>query len=358
MDAHACPGSGTDGAAAAVPRVPRSVRGAAPEAWTPELLARLFELLPPVTIACVSRPWADWARPRVAELRAEIARRRAAALDAAAAQFEADAAHGLRLPTWMLQQAWPGLTAEQQVRAACRLAYHGDVAVLTWALACRTGGWDEVGDGAGGGPLVCAAAAAGGSAEALECARLQFRLKWDARCCTAAARAGHVGILEVGRLLAPGGLLGGLLMSTGPHTCWSCLRGCMHGGACSAMATSWISCPSPSTHQPQLLPCSGFARAAARGTRRQSAPRLRGWERWRSWPGRAASGTTGGLSCARTPLPGAATWRSCRWARWKSKARLSLARTRCASSGPPLAIAAATLSSAACLPAVSLAVGD
>jgi hypothetical protein len=111
-------------------------------------------------ISRVTRECAAWAAPRAAALAAHVK----------AAEAESDVTAALAcfsVPLWLLQEAWPGLTPGQRLRAAARAAAHGDTATLSWALRAQSYGDDEMVSST----LICTAAAAGGHVEALQTAR-------------------------------------------------------------------------------------------------------------------------------------------------------------------------------------------
>jgi hypothetical protein len=100
----------------------------------------------------------------------------------------------LSIPLWALQEAWPQLDGLQRKRAAIRAAFHGDLAVLRWAMPRLANTY--------GMKAVCEAAAAGGQLDALQCA-LELGCPWNLSTCTAAARAGHLAVLQWARAQQP-----------------------------------------------------------------------------------------------------------------------------------------------------------
>jgi hypothetical protein len=166
------------------------------------LLAHVLSFLPPgdaiLTVPRLSKALAaEWA-PRVAKLREAAADDRASGWCHPFADLDT-----FSIPLWALQEAWPRLKRWQRDRAVHRAAYHGDLAMLRWALPQR-------GDGDGG--SFCVAAAAGGQLEALRCAgelgcAWQWDLclaSWDRRtCAVAASGGGHLAVLQWARAQQP-----------------------------------------------------------------------------------------------------------------------------------------------------------
>ncbi|GBF87708.1 hypothetical protein Rsub_00419 [Raphidocelis subcapitata] len=136
-------------------------------------------------VSRISRDWAAWAAPRADALAA-----RAAAAEAGGGPVAALACWSL--PLWLLQEAWPQLTPAQRLRAAARAAALGDAESLSWALAAARP--DDDGELARG-PLICAAAAAGGHLEALKAARAAG-CAWTDDVTTNAARGSHALLLH------------------------------------------------------------------------------------------------------------------------------------------------------------------
>jgi hypothetical protein len=124
--------------------------------------------------------WAAAAAPRVADVRAE-----AAAVEGEVWIDELVGLEYFSVPLWALQRAWWRLRGRQRTRAAARAAFHGDLAVLRWALAKLSAT----------GAHYCDAAAAGGQLEALQYVRT-LGYPWDAWSCSAAAAGGHLAVLQ------------------------------------------------------------------------------------------------------------------------------------------------------------------
>ena len=176
----------------------RARNAAAAAALPPHLLARVLSFLPPgdaiLTVPRLSKALAaEWA-PRVAELREE-----AAAARARVGPNRFVALETFSIPLWALQEAWPQLEQRQRVRAAERAAFHGDLDAMRWSLLRRRDYF----------VAYCAAAAAGGQLEALQCVRVRgcaWQLKvpnWDVSTSVAAASGGHLAVLQWGRAQRP-----------------------------------------------------------------------------------------------------------------------------------------------------------
>jgi hypothetical protein len=153
----------------------------------PELLALVFERLPPVeqcvTVSRLARSWRRWAAPKREPLRAAwftlpIEQRHLP-------QWEDQC----QLPQWCLAEAWPRLTEPQRASAAQRAAASGDLDRLQWLRSqdppCP---WDY---------QTCAEAAVYGHLDVLQWLRAQEPpCPWDAGACTAAACSGHLDVLQ------------------------------------------------------------------------------------------------------------------------------------------------------------------
>ncbi|KAI8472352.1 MAG: hypothetical protein J3K34DRAFT_392383 [Monoraphidium minutum] len=147
----------------------------------PVVLALIFERLPPIeqciSVARLSRAWRRWAAPK-----AEALRRKRRARGGGAAHH---------LPLWCMQEAWSSLPQPvARMGVLMHAARHGDVSALAWARrACAPAAcW---------GPLVCSAAASGGSLAALRWLRRQQPpCPWDDRACRASGVHGHVHVLQ------------------------------------------------------------------------------------------------------------------------------------------------------------------
>jgi hypothetical protein len=143
-----------------------------------ELLALVFERLPPaecLTVGRLARAWRRWAWPRrrrfLAGWRDLLAHKRP------------------QLPRWCVAEAWPRLSERQRGLAARRAAACGDLERLRWLLSqdppCPL--WEET----------CGDAAAEGHVDVLRLLRAQDPpCPWGVLTCTLAAANGHVDVLQ------------------------------------------------------------------------------------------------------------------------------------------------------------------
>jgi hypothetical protein len=145
----------------------------------PELLALVFERLPPVeqclTTSRLAREWQRWAVPGREQL--------------LAAWRELRADEKPQLPRWCLAEAWPRLSERQRGLAARRGAACGDLERLRWLRAqeppCPLG------------KEVCSDAAAEGHLDVLQWLRAQDPpCPWNERTCYRAARYGRLDVLR------------------------------------------------------------------------------------------------------------------------------------------------------------------
>ena len=182
----------------------RARGAAAAAAVPPDVLARVCSFLPPgdaiFMVPRISKALAAAGAPRLAALRSEVAPLMDEGEDkecgAASASLLA-----FSVPLWAVQEAWPRLEERRRTRVVARAAFHGDLAVLTWALPGREHTR----------ALYSVAAAAGGQLEALQYARSlgcpwlspwPVR-RWDKSVCTAAALHGHLAVLQWARAQRP-----------------------------------------------------------------------------------------------------------------------------------------------------------
>jgi hypothetical protein len=170
----------------------------APAALPPDLLARVVSFLPPgdaaLAVPRASKALAAAAAPRMADVRAAVAAKEEEMqllLGMAPVAFGVET---LSIPLWALQEAWPRLGESQRARAAARAAFHGDLAVLQWVVPRLAQIYHRV--------AVCEAAAAGGQLDALQCA-LELGCPWSPSTCSAAARHGHLAVLQWARAQQP-----------------------------------------------------------------------------------------------------------------------------------------------------------
>ncbi|GBF89979.1 hypothetical protein Rsub_02685 [Raphidocelis subcapitata] len=183
---------------------PAHAPDAAADAALPlDLLARICSFLPPgdavLTVPRLNKALAAAAAPRVAAVRAEAQAAKDAPNQECVIFKNGRFPFGVEIPSiplWALQEAWPQLQGRQRTRAAGRAAFHGDLAVLSWALLRPL---DLAMHAAQG---VCEAAAAGGQLEALECARA-LGCPWDGWTCKAAAKSGQLAVLQWARTQQP-----------------------------------------------------------------------------------------------------------------------------------------------------------
>ncbi|GBF89602.1 hypothetical protein Rsub_02320 [Raphidocelis subcapitata] len=180
--------------AQAAAAVPSSSDAAAPSAGLPnDVLPKICALLPPVDLVLTAR--------RLNKALAATLAPRAAALRAEAVQRMGPAFSRFLLPLWALQEAWPQLTDAQRHGATVHAAFRGDLAALEWAVAkMPCPGMPHPGILLAG--EVCAAAAAGGQLEALQCAHT-LGSPWDSRTCWRAAQAGYLAMLRWARAQDP-----------------------------------------------------------------------------------------------------------------------------------------------------------
>ena len=171
------------------PAAARAGTAAAAAALPHDVLALICSFLPPgaaiLTVPRLNKALAAAAARRTADLRAALA----------AVADRGWFGPGLALfsiPLWALRQAWPRLTEDQRRHAAVRAAFHGDLAVLRWALPqLDITYWS-----------CCYAAAAGGQLAALQYARA-LGCSWDEWICRAAAGGGHMAVLQWARAQQP-----------------------------------------------------------------------------------------------------------------------------------------------------------
>jgi hypothetical protein len=146
----------------------------------PDLLALLFERLPPVeqclTVSRLARAWRRWARPR---------RERLLLLDG----WRELTVGERQLPRWCLAEAWPRMCDRERATAACRAAECGDLERLRWLRAQEPPSpWSA---------QTCRMAAGGGHLDVLRWLRAQDPpCPWDAFVCGQAAAKGRVGVLH------------------------------------------------------------------------------------------------------------------------------------------------------------------
>jgi hypothetical protein len=163
-----------------------------------DLLALVCPFLPPgdaaLAVPRASKALAAAAACQVAEVQAAVAAKKEERRSLPKMDQVAFGVETLSIPLWALQEAWPQLRNRQRVRVTARAAFHGDLAVLQWAVPRLADTYVRV--------AVCEGAAAGGLLDALQCA-LELGCPWSSFTCSAAAGGGHLAVLRWARAQLP-----------------------------------------------------------------------------------------------------------------------------------------------------------